>query len=236
MKQYMAGYYGSIEHADHQIGRVLNHVPANTIIIFTSDHGEMLGDHQWIRKRSAFEGSARIPYIFKLPDSMGIDQAKPSDKVVELMDIMPTVLDAAGVDIPESVDGASLMPLLRDEDVVWRDYIHGECTPMVTINSGMQFITDGKEKYIYYPGRGEEQFFDLVNDPVEMNNLIDDPDYSERVELNRARLINELDGRPENFVVNGELQKLNGPTPSFLPEYERRPEEPEARNMESPVF
>ena len=97
---------------------------------------------------------------------------------------------------------------------------------MVTINSGMQFITDGKEKYIYYPGRGEEQFFDLVNDP----------DYSERVELNRARLINEFDGRPENFVVNGELQKLNGPTPSFLPEYERRPEEPEARNMESPVF
>lgn len=236
MKQYMAGYYGSIEHVDHQIGRVFNHVPTNTIIIFTSDHGEMLGDHQWIRKRSAFEGSARIPYIFKLPDSMGIDQAKPSDKVVELMDIMPTVLDAAGVDIPESVDGASLMPLLRDEDVVWRDYIHGECTPMETINSGMQFITDGKEKYIYYPGRGEEQFFDLVNDPVEMNNLIDDTDYSERVELNRARLINELDGRPENFVISGELQKLNGPTPSFLPEYERRPEQPEARNMESPVF
>ena len=236
MKQYIAGYYGSIEHADHQIGRVLNHVPENTIIIFTSDHGEMLGEHQWIRKRSAFEGSARIPYIIKLPASMGVEQSKPSDKVVDLMDIMPTVLDAAGVEIPDTVDGSSLMPILKDEEVAWRDYIHGECTPMETINSGMQFITDGKEKYIYYPGRGEEQFFDLVNDPVEMNNLIDDPSYAVRVEVNRARLIGELEGRPENFVVDGELQKLDGPTPPFLPEYERSPEEPRVRNMENPIF
>ena len=232
LKQYMAGYYGAIEHADHQIGRVLNHVPENTIVIFTSDHGEMLGEHQWIRKRSAFEGSARIPFIVKLPKSFEAEQGKPIGEVVELMDVMPTILDAVGVDIPDSVDGASVMPLLRDDDNDWRDYIHGECTPMETINSGMHYITDGKEKYIYYPGRGEEQFFDLINDPVEMTNLAADPTCADRVELGRSRLISELDGRPENFVVNGKLAKLDGPTPSFLSGYERRPASPKPTNIE----
>ena len=235
LKQYMAGYYGSIEHADHQIGRVLNHVPENTIVIFPSDHGEMLGEHQWIRKRSAFEGSARIPYIVNLPQSMKSSQGEAVDEVVDLMDIMPTILDAAGVDIPDSVDGSSVLPLIRGEKGDWRKYIHGECTPMETINSGMQFITDGKEKYIYYPGRGEEQFFDLVNDPVEMINLADDPSYSDRVELNRQRLIGELTGRPEGFVVDGNLVKLDGPTPSFLPEYERVAMPPKVVNRDGPV-
>jgi arylsulfatase A-like enzyme len=231
----MAGYYGSIEHADHQIGRVLNHVPENTIIIFTSDHGEMLGEHQWIRKRSAFEGSARIPFIVNLPKSFDVKQGETLGDVVELMDVMPTVLDAVGVDIPETVDGKSLMPLIRGDNEPWRDYIHGECSPMETINSGMQYITDGKDKYIFYPGTGDEQFFDLVNDPVEMTNLVNDPNYADRVELGRTRLISELEGRPENFVVNDQLATLGGPTPSFLPAYERQETPAKALNRETPL-
>ena len=166
---------------------------------------------------------------------MKSSQGEAVDEVVDLMDIMPTILDAAGVDIPDSVDGSSVLPLIRGEKGDWRKYIHGECTPMETINSGMQFITDGKEKYIYYPGRGEEQFFDLVNDPVEMINLADDPSYSDRVELNRQRLIGELTGRPEGFVVDGNLVKLDGPTPSFLPEYERVAMPPKVVNRDGPV-
>jgi len=235
LKQYMAGYYGSIEHADHQIGRVLNHVPENTIVIFTSDHGEMLGEHQWIRKRSAFEGSARIPFIINLPKSFNIEQGETLGDVVELMDVMPTVLDAVGVDIPETVDGKSLMPLIRGDNEPWRDYIHGECSPMETIKSGMQFITDGKDKYIFYPGTGEEQFFDLVNDPVEMTNLVNDPAYADRVQQGRTRLITELESRPENFVVNGQLATLGGPTPSFLPEYKRQESPAKALNRENPL-
>jgi hypothetical protein len=106
---------------------------------------------------------------------------------------------------------------------------------METINSGMQFITNGKEKYIFYPGTGEEQFFDLVNDPVEMTNLADDPEYADRVELGRSRLITELTGRPEGFVVNGKLATLNGPTPSFLPEYQRQDAPASSTNRESPL-
>ena len=67
IRQYRAGYYGSINHIDDQIGRVLAALPPDTVIVFVSDHGEMLGDHQWIRKRNGFEGSARIPFLLRLP-------------------------------------------------------------------------------------------------------------------------------------------------------------------------
>lgn len=222
MKQYMAGYYGCIEHVDHQIGRILDHIPRNTIIIFTSDHGEMLGQHQWIRKRSGYEGSARIPFLMSFPQSFGLEQGRQLNHVVELMDVMPTLLDAAGADIPNTVDGRSVLPLLRDGEAQWRDYIHGECSPLETLDSGMQFITDGHLKYIYYPGPGEEQLFDLDADPDEMHNLIDDPEYANAVQRQRERLINELDGRPERFVRDGVLVPLSGPTRPYLPELERK--------------
>jgi arylsulfatase len=85
----------------------------------------------------------------------------------------------------------------------------------------MQFITDGHLKYIYYPGPGEEQLFDLDADPDEMYNLIDDPEYADAVQRQRDRLISELDGRPERFVRDGVLVPLGGPTRPYLPELER---------------
>ena len=222
MKQYMAGYYGCIEHVDHQIGRILDHIPENTVIMFTSDHGEMLGQHQWIRKRSAYEGSARIPFLMRFPNSFGLEQGRQLDEVVELMDVMPTLLDAVGVEAPGTVDGSSVMPLLREKDSGWREYIHGECSPLATLNSGMQFITNGSHKYIYYPGTGEEQFFDLQTDPDEMSNLINDPSYEDALNAYRTHLVNELEGRAEGFVADGVLAPVGGPTPSYLPDYKRQ--------------
>lgn len=222
MKQYMAGYYGSIEHVDHQIGRILEHLPQNTVVMFTSDHGEMLGQHQWIRKRSGYEGSARIPFLLRLPESFGLAQGRQIEQVVELMDVMPTVLDAANVDTPDTMDGNSVLPLLRDNVPEWRNYIHGECSPLETMNSGTQFITDGHLKYIYYPGPGEEQLFDLDIDPDEMYNVINDPEYTKIAQCQRDRLIGELEGRPEEFVRDGVLVPLGGATPPFLPKFERK--------------
>ncbi|WP_050811666.1 sulfatase-like hydrolase/transferase [Pelagibacterium halotolerans] len=98
-REMMAGYFGSIEHADHQIGRVLKHLPRDTAILFASDHGEMLGDHQWTRKRSAYEGSARVPFLVKLPKSFGIEPGQVRTELVELMDVMPTLLDMAGAPV-----------------------------------------------------------------------------------------------------------------------------------------
>ncbi len=219
-KQMQAGYYGCINHIDNQIGRILNRLPKDTVIIFTADHGEMLGDHQWIRKRSAFEPSARIPFLMRFPKSMGIEQMRKIDEAVELMDVMPTLLDVAGVDIPSGVDGKSLMPLLRGEDTNWRDYVHGECADVPTENTGMQYLTDGKKKFIYHPGPGREYFFDLENDPDEMHDLSADPAYAKEIDVWRKRLIKELEGRPEGFTDGKKLNVLGSNTSFCMPGYE----------------
>ncbi len=219
MKQFMAGYYGCVNHIDNQIGRILQSIPKDTVIVFVSDHGEMLGDHQWIRKRSAYEGSARIPYIIRFPESFGLDRGQVRDEVVELMDIMPTLLDAADADIPDTVEGRSLLPLLRAEDDGWREYLHGECAEVPSLNSGQQYLTDGRHKYIWYPGTAREQLFDLENDPKEMEDLADDPGMRGEIEKWRERLVDELGGRNEGFVKDGKLQRLGGPTPFALPDW-----------------
>lgn len=215
MQGYRAGYYGCIEHIDHQIGRLMYKLPENTIVIFASDHGEMLGDHGWVRKRSAYEGSAHIPLFFVFPkefaERKGIKRGVSVSHAVELMDIMPTVLDLLDLDIPETLDGISLLPAMRGE-ALKREYIHGECARMETINSGMQYLTDGKVKYIWYPGLGKEQLFDLENDPHELHDCSGDLDCQEMLALWRQRLVKELEGRGEGFVSNDRLVKLNGPT------------------------
>jgi arylsulfatase A-like enzyme len=175
----------------------------------------MLGDHGWVRKRSAYEGSAKIPMFFTLPAKLmrerGFASGIDAPDVVELMDVMPTILELLGLDVPECVDGKSLLPAMRKESLN-REYIHGECARMETIGSGMQFLTDGKRKYIWYPGLGLEQFFDLEKDPGELHNLASDPVRADALPVWRERVIRELDGRGEGFVKGGRLAKLDGPT------------------------
>ena len=220
VRQFRAGYYGCINHIDDQIGRILHILPPNTVILFTSDHGEMAGDHQWLRKRNAWEGSARIPFFVRFPKIFNLRGGHICPQPVELMDVMPTLLDAAGAPAPDTMDGRSLMPLLRGEPVAWRDYVHGECAAVPTLNSGMQYVTDGLRKYVWLPGRGEEFFFDLVSDPREMHNLAAAPSRAAELSLWRARLIRELEGRPERFVEGGVLRRLDGSTPHCMPGFE----------------
>ena len=214
MKQMRAAYYGCINHVDNQVGRFLTrHVlPDNTLVVFTADHGEMLGDHQWLRKRNAYEPSARVPLLMNLPASLDVQQERVIDQPVELMDLMPTFLDAAGVDVPDTVDGRSLLDLARNPQCGWREYVHGECASVPTSGSGMQYVTDGKRKYVWLPGQGVEQFFDLETDPREMVELSGDPHRADEIAVWRSRLIRELKGRPEGFTDGECLLRLDGPT------------------------
>jgi arylsulfatase A-like enzyme len=220
MKQYRAGYWGAINHIDDQIGRILREIPENTVTAFVSDHGEMLGDHQWIRKRNAYEPSARIPFILKFPESSGLGQGRVSHDLVELMDVMPTLLEAAGIPVPERVDGVSLLPRMRGGSGPWREWLHGECSSVPSLNSGMQYLTDGRRKYIWFPGPGREQFFDLEQDPREMHDLAGIPGRAGEIAAWRERLAGEIQGRPESFVKDGQLVALGRSTPPCLPGYE----------------
>lgn len=200
-----AGYYGNITFIDHQIGRLLYEFGkrdpqalANTLIVFTSDHGDMMGDHHHWRKTYAYEGSARVPFLMRFPAGWDGPRGQTVDVPVELRDIMPTLLDAAGAPIPESVDGASLLGPARGQTAGWRDFVQGEHTTCYTHEHGMQYVTDGREKYIWFHHTGKEQFFDLAADPLECRDLAADPQYEGRLELWRDRLaqVNEERGDP----------------------------------------
>ena len=223
-----AAYYGNITFIDHQIGRVLHelrrHDPAasaNTLILFTSDHGDMMGDHHHWRKTYAYEGSARIPFIMKFPDTWDISRNRTLTQPVELQDIMPTFLDAAGVPVPESVDGLSLLRLSRGETDGWRAFVQGEHTTCYDKKHGMQYVTDGREKYIWFHHTGVEQFFDLDADPLECNDLAAESNLQPRIDVWRRRLagINEDRGDPRGR--DGRLVPQPDGALSLSPNYEK---------------
>lgn len=205
----MSGYYGNITHIDLQINRLLegladHELLTETSIVFVSDHGEMMGDHDMYRKSVGYEGSAHVPFVVRpapafFPDAL---RGQVVEDVVELRDLMPTVLDMAGVEVPDTVDGLSLLPHTRGERPDWRSEIHGE---HVHFAQSLQWVTDGRRKYLWASARGIEQFFDLETDPHELHDLIDDPDRAAEVEQWRQRLVGYLTDREEGFVADGAL-------------------------------
>ncbi len=208
-----AGYYGEISFIDTQIGRLRNwlgryqpDVAANTWIIFLSDHGDMVGDHHLWRKTYAYEGSARIPFIVAPPPNQrGRVTQGVVDEPVEIMDIMPTILDAAGVDMPPTVDGRSVIPLMQGDAAGWREYIHGEHCTCYSPEQEMQYVTDGHRKLVWLPRIDRTQFFDLDEDPGECVDLADDPTHATEVSLWRDRLIAELTARDCGWAQDGGL-------------------------------
>ena len=195
-----AGYMGCITHIDYQLGylmeRVRGELGGNLMMLFTSDHGDMMGDHHLHRKCYAYEGSARIPFVVQYPKGMDVPSGT-FDQVVGLQDVMPTILETAGVEIPDSVTGTSVLKAARGE--AWREFFHGEHSPCYSQDSAMQFLTDAREKYIWFPVTGEEQFFDLANDKQELRDLSKDPAWGERVGLWRQRLVDLLGERGDRF-------------------------------------
>ena len=209
MKRAQAAYYALITHIDHQIGRFLNAmqeygVYEDTVILFVSDHGELLGDHHLFRKSLPYEGSANVPFIISDPGNhLNIEKHTMVEEVVELRDIMPTLLDAVNVAIPKTVEGSSVLPLIQNQkEVSWREYIHGEHEYG---QESFHYITDGKEKYIWFSQTGEEQFFDLNKDPQELHNLVQNDDQQRCIQVRREQLIKELNGREEGYTDGRKL-------------------------------
>lgn len=209
VREMQIGYYACITHLDHQIGRLIQALVENklyddTIILFVSDHGELLGDHHLFRKSRAYQGSSRVPFLVS---GGGFRPEKPGSvktDVVELRDVMPTVLEAAGIQIPDSVEGISLWNTALKESGTpeVREYLHGEHT---LGEASSHWIITRDEKYIWYSQTGEEQYFRIAEDPDELHNLIGSENAKERVETLRGLLIQELQDREEGFVREGRL-------------------------------
>ena len=213
-KQGLQGYYACITHMDHQIGRFINAleregVLENSLIIFTSDHGEMLFDHGLFRKVNPYQGSVRIPLLVRPGKGLRQGAVQPvSPCLGELRDIAPTILDWAGVDAPPEMDGMSLLPLMYDKGAKGREYIHGEHSGGDLSN---HYIVTARDKFIWFSQSGKAQYFDLQADPRETCDRIFDPAAARRIDEMRRLLIGELIDREERYTDGTDL--IAGKTP-----------------------
>jgi choline-sulfatase len=194
------GYYRLIEKVDAEIGKVLDALKAagleeNTLIVFTADHGECAGAHGFNQKTVFYEESARVPFIVAAP---GQRTARRSDKFVNTgTDILPTMLDFAGLARPAKLTGLSLRPLALGEPVaVWRDdvVVQNNMTQTfpvegnVPTTEGRMIRTDRYKYCVYAHGQNRESLVDLEKDPGEMTNLARDPAHRETLLVMRERL------------------------------------------------
>ena len=208
--QMREGYYACISHLDHQIGRIIielieQRLYDDTVIIFVSDHGEMLGDHRMVRKSLPYEGSARIPLIVS-GGRRFIGGPRTDDRVAGLEDILPTLLTLSGGD-PSGLDGLDLLGGGK------REYLHGEHV-FEWRRMSNHYIVTGRDKYIWFAETGREQYFDLSSDRYETHEA--SADAPGRVAELREILKKELSGRPEGFVEDGKLVPRPGKLHAML--------------------
>lgn len=210
LRETRRGYAAAISHVDEQLGRMLDALKKrgdleNTLILFTSDHGDVMGDHLLYRKTFAVEGSINVPMIVRWPASLGLKarRGQVRNELVELRDVLPTFLDAAGLPIPSVIEGRSLLDPLRGKP--WRTMLDLEHASCYARTDGWVALMDPRYKYVYYPITGEQQLFDLRKDPHELRDLASEPAAARRLAEWRQKMVQHLAPRGEVWVRNGEL-------------------------------
>jgi arylsulfatase len=212
LRAAQAGYFGLIEHIDSQVSSLIRDFTARSekagrpwVIVVTSDHGEMLGDHGYFRKCEPYEGSANIPFIICGSPALGFKPGLRVNQPVCLEDIMPTLLALAGTTCPTRIDGVNLVPTLRGRKEAIREWLHFEHAPCYSKAQAFHALAGRRFKYIWRPTEGTEQLFDLDKDPREEHDLSKDASHRATLEAWRARLIQRLANRPEGFSEGGRL-------------------------------
>lgn len=191
-------YYGQISQIDYHLGRLFGALRTramdeNTAIIFTSDHGECLGDHGLFAKYCFLESAARVPLIVRMPASTGFPSAEDRTAPTQTADITPTLLDLVGLRQDDAAEGASLLPLMESSDAFRDRVLFGE-TPETAAAIDEHF------KYVYYRTGGSEQFFKTKEDPEDTANLVADPNRAEDISRLKARLHAYLRGNNSDLV------------------------------------
>lgn len=206
-------YYGMISYIDEKVGSLIQVLKDtglydNTLILFTGDHGEMLGERGMWYKQAFFEWSARVPLICSFPRRY---RARREKGVVSLVDLLPTFLDvAANGRAPEPVvplDGRSMLGLLEDNDATWPDTAISEYTAEGA-RVPCRMIRQGRYKYVYVHGY-DEQLFDLEEDPRELTDLAGRADLAPVQRQLRERLLQDWD--PEEIharVLESQQRRL----------------------------
>lgn len=185
IKKAIAAYYGMVETADDYMGTILNTLVESGqdlndwIIIYVSDHGDMLGEHNVWKKGKFYEGSVKVPMIIRWP---GIFTNRIVKENVNLCDLYATICELTGIPIPQGIDSRSLVSLMNGENTKWNN----ETISQFKRNQVM--IKVDNLKYQYYGEQYPEVLFDLKRDPSEVRNYINYPEYKERTKAFRQRL------------------------------------------------
>ncbi|MFR9708121.1 sulfatase [Paenibacillus sp. MB22_1] len=214
-RKSLASYYGLVTHVDDRIGKVIARLKElelydDSLIIFTSDHGSMMGEHGFVEKWGhMYEPVVRIPLLVKLPQN--VNGGMRLDTFAEIIDILPTILDAAGIAVPEEVQGKSLLPVCRGESKEHRTEAHSQYFCGSLHREPALMIRDHQWKLTIYPEQEsiheklygdhylkyssffdlplvEGELYDLLSDPYEQHNLFDNPKYAAQKEEMLSKL------------------------------------------------
>ncbi len=235
VRQARATYYGMMTEVDHNLGRLFDYLrdsgqDERTLIVFTTDHAEQLGDHYLFGKRGYFDGGFHIPLIVRDPQAHGT-RGQQVEAFTETVDTTPTILDWLGLEVPEQCDGLPLTPFLHGEvPQRWRTEAHweydfreiSEYQPMIQERFGLYpdqcslaVIRDHRYKYVHCTAL-PPLLFDLQNDPHEFRNLADDPAHQSQVREYAQKLLSWMMNHRDRTLANisyesGEMKHWKGP-------------------------
>lgn len=178
IKASLADYYALVTHIDERVGEIIGELKKsglfeNTIIVYAADNGLAVGSHGLLGKQNLYEHSTKVPFIISGP---GIPQNKVTDALVYLFDIYPTLAELCGLPAPEGIDGLNLNPIISGEKEGVREALYTAYR-----NTARAVRTPDGWKLISYPRRNFMQLFQLKNDPLELNNLAENPQYQQKV-------------------------------------------------------
>lgn len=218
-QQVVAKYYGDVSLLDTCLGRVVDAVEEagiadRTVLIFATDHGDSMGSHKHFEKAGTmYEEVYRIPLLVKIPGG----GAQRISRFARLMDLMPTILDLAGVEPPDGIDALSLLPLLRGEEPArWPDSVYCEHHGEVWGYQTQRMVRTRGWKYVYDP-HDRDELYDLENDPFEMNNRISDPELRPVLEEMKGRLLGWNDATGDMLQWNWVRWNFPPPIPPLPP-------------------
>lgn len=174
--RHLGDYYAMISHIDHEIGRILAALEEageadDTIVVFTSDHGLAIGSHGLMGKQNLYEHSAKAPLLIAGPRV----PHRSSEALVYLYDLVPTLCDFAGIEPAQEIDGKSLVPILRGEASEVRQSL------FTSYKDCQRAIRSGRWKLIVYPQAHRVQLFDLKDDPHEIRDLSENPEFAQHI-------------------------------------------------------
>lgn len=201
-------YYGAIAHVDAQVGKLLGELERlgmadDTMILFTADHGNMLGDRGRMFKGVMYEGSSHVPLLFRGPKGAAENKGRVEDKIIEATDVMPTIMETAGLPIPAGVQGRSFLKVARGEEKNWKDRAFSQLATAMVRTPGFKLIDNSRNL------SGSLELYDMRNDPKEERNLVNEAKHKEMIAEFKKQLTTWRADKPAPIKVPGM------PTPAY---------------------